>query len=1494
MDDLENTALTILDELQHREARLLSWGMVDGSFSYDELIDLIETQTDALDPDDVLDWLVDRALVVGLQEPEGCYRTRVAEGVRLFARLKQMFPGGRWTTAKELVSDFRFATLPRRYPDRCLDVGAVISEIAKDLKCTPVQQDVAYELLGGRSTNWKLADFQVEATRRVLAEHVKYHGIATIVCAGTGSGKTLAFYLPAFMRIAEAMTREPSTQCLAIYPRIELLRDQLKTAIENARRIDAPIRAQHGRPLSIGVLYGAVPKDGQDLAMKWHQKAWPEIQCAGKRARRCPYLDCPDCSAPLGWPLEHIQKQRERLVCSRCSFELPGEQLRLTRAAMSERPPDLLFSTTEMLNRGMANRALWPLLGIGDDVRAPTMVLLDEVHTYGGIPGAQVGIALRRWRHLARARPHYVGLSATLAEAPRFMAQLVGVHANHVVAVEPRKLITLGCEHIIALRGKPRAATLSTTIQATMLLRRLLDASPPKTEGIAGERVFVFTDNLDVTNRLYFQLADAEGWYRPHRPRRPAAHPPLASLRSSMADDPAARFRDGQCWTVVEEIGHSLNDDARAIIGRTSSQDAGVASDADVVVATASLEVGFDDPKVGGVVQHQAPRDPAAYVQRKGRAGRSREMRPWTVIVLSDWGRDRLAYRSYEHLFSPSVPPRHLPIKNRHVLRMQAALSFMDWLTERTPYANLWNDLRRPGKGGVRKTQAAIVDTLKRLLNDSGLRGTFAKHLQSSLGLDDAEEAAALLWEPPRSLVFSVWPTILRRLEAQWRRADGTLEPAAGHPLPEFIPRALFEDLNLPEVAIRLESARPSGDAADDEQWMPVRQALSEFAPGRVSRRYGVAHALDAHWVPPPEDFVGPLDLSTFCPDGDREALGTYQFTTDEEVREVEVFRPHRLHTKAPGRDIHERSNARPRWHTQIVAESPGTELEVSRGSAWHAFFEDIRFHTHVNGNPVEMRRFTTGADVRIRESPPSDREVKGVVRYQITRGDGASPAALGFGASIDAAVFTLALPESLVSVVCRDAELLRGVRIGLFNDALRVHPALEQIDVFQRTALAEAYLAALVVIAERDAISLEQARDRLAGGGEGGVIEGVVGALRPGDRVVGGGGPGGDEEIIELIEEPSVSAAFAEAASVLFQELNSSHEPWLRRSLKATIGGALLGACQRLCPQVDAGDLFVELSPGPKPDGVLPPDQVWLTEATVGGTGFIEAIQRGFAEDPRRFAHLIEAELEPSDFEDVDHYVRLLLTKLVAGPEHDAELSHSFAELRSADTFDARAAKFEETLGALRRRGVSTSHAVVSAVSLRLLRPGTSARTDELIAEFIQRLNAIEDRLGIELDDRCFAALLALDERVTAALARVFPTMAHRDDIGARHAFIAAQLWPRGSVVRRQGLAFWNPFEGDHWCDRLLLHAAVPHAPVTVPVEDADWRALLNAALLQHGRAGLGAPLSKPEMLREAVLELASQPVEADSLLLYARVRACKRVVGRNLLIFDMPEALQ
>ena len=121
-----------------------------------------------------------------------------------------------------------------------------------------------------------------------------------------------------------------------------------------------------------------------------------------------------------------------------------------------------------------------------------------------------------------------------------------------------------------------------------------------------------------------------------------------------------------------------------------------------------------DSPRVGAVVQHKAPRDWASFLQRKGRAGRIRSMRPWTVTVLSDYGRDRLTYQSYEQLFDPSLPPQALPIRNPYLLRMQAAMALLDWLTHNLPTGvsgNAWTHLSGPD--GAVRNPAFIKHTIQ-------------------------------------------------------------------------------------------------------------------------------------------------------------------------------------------------------------------------------------------------------------------------------------------------------------------------------------------------------------------------------------------------------------------------------------------------------------------------------------------------------------------------------------------------------------------------------------------------------------------------------------------------------------------------------------------------------------------------------------------------------------------------------------------------------------
>ena len=92
MSSLELVALEFLGQLERREAALLSWGMVDGFFSENEIYDFAEefldrrTQEAQIDTfrsaDDLIQWLLDRVLLWSLPLQEARYRTRMAEGIR--------------------------------------------------------------------------------------------------------------------------------------------------------------------------------------------------------------------------------------------------------------------------------------------------------------------------------------------------------------------------------------------------------------------------------------------------------------------------------------------------------------------------------------------------------------------------------------------------------------------------------------------------------------------------------------------------------------------------------------------------------------------------------------------------------------------------------------------------------------------------------------------------------------------------------------------------------------------------------------------------------------------------------------------------------------------------------------------------------------------------------------------------------------------------------------------------------------------------------------------------------------------------------------------------------------------------------------------------------------------------------------------------------------------------------------------------------------------
>lgn len=1565
-----------LDALERLEVRVLVWGLVDSALSDEEVTETLDSvlnghAEDLCDPICTIDGaaslrqrLVDLALVFSVPVRPGepaRWRTRMAEGLRLVARLRQMFPGkhaGRdaWVNAPTLVADFRLLWRPRCYPKRDQTSSQALEQLCALVQSADVIEAIRHWF--GKSS-FPLAKFQIDAAARILPALAAGTPKGTLVSAGTGSGKTLAFYLPALSWLAAEKRARPSLRAvriLAIYPRNELLKDQLAEVYSQARKFDDFLGPTRTAPISVGVLYGATPNTLKAAA------AGSQWKAVGGSSL-CPFFRCTQdgCDGELVLRREDMQADNERLVCRSCGWSVDRATLKFTRRSMQQEPPDVLFTSVEMLNQRMSDSEMRHLFGLGPQAqRAPAVVLLDEVHVYGGTYGAQVAHLLRRWSAMTGRRSSFVGLSATLAEGSSFFAALTGMDNAIVEEISPREehMEQEGAEYMVALRGDPvsQSALLSTSIQTLMLCSRLVDTESDFGRGrpFYGWRSFAFTDQVDATNRLYYDLLDAEGRDRFRRPalRR---HPQggLAALR---APGPSLRrYTGGQDWRLAREIGHDLS--ARHDVSRTTAYDTGVDSHAQVVVATAALEVGYDDPAVGVVLQHKAPRDIAQFLQRKGRAGRSRHMRPWTIMVLSDYGRDRVAYQAYEQFFDPQLPHRELPLTNRYVRRMQAVYALIDYLGLRMqagqPAGSVWRDLAgrrsfpafdhwplsvrdelramadacrfpmddagwkslversraRASGSQLERWQAAnwlayilrrrhLVDLLNRILREPEAAEGLARHVASALDQPRAE-VDALLWDHPRPLLLAAIPTALRRVATDWRG-----EEEARHPLPEFIPATLFSDLSLPEM--RIEIPRRDGN-----HYLSVLQGLSELAPGKVSRRfdYPLWLGVDA----PELQMILAQGAPQVTVEG--EVGGWYLLDSQPSIAVVEdgrvvqyaAFRPlvARLTAIPTLPELRDTSNARLEWRSQLFARRAGSRLEspVSRvGIA--SLVEAAYVHTHAGHTPTTVRRYAVAshAGLRIRSGNASvDQSITWRFRKQ------GAPCGVGFEMEVDAIRFVLRLPPlPHLAIDWSDPGTARAARCARYAWEAQHGETLKRVEPnsFRRGWLAQIFQTAAVMLAAQREWELRQAIDALGQGQDAAMLADVLQTVfqspepqdDDSDTACGTGGAPPDRlrtALTTALHDTRILSALACTARTLIDPIDADWDPWFKRILMHTLGAAILESIGQICPQVDTDELSIDIEPGPQEDGTLrDTDELWLSETNPGGNGLIEQVVETLVSDPSVFFRGVESALSASEFEVIDVQLRDFVERIGGSMPDEGLIAHVHA-VRAAVTSQTA----HSSLGTLRRslldRGHTIFHGYVAALSSRLLRPDSPQALDDLLAHVISCWDEWEDQYGIEIDARVACALFSNDSRIDAAFADMQIDLPAGDRRAWRFSVLTGILWARGHALRNGALPLQTRFDSiPPVTERLLLHAWLTPHQEPVDATTPDWSSRLHQRLLVAGRCGVAMPAQR-EILDAVVEEVLSRPVQLEYLNAYPRLTSVVRGEGLIELQFELTETM-
>ena len=768
---------------------------------------------------------------------DGRVRSRMAELAREVRYVKQRFAQGDADDRPFLVRALKVRTRDRFKP--ILDMP--LAEVFESARALHRDPDVGLALNGLQAalgTVWGaepfLAGFQARGFADLFASWLGASpDDAFVIAADTGSGKTEAAVLPMVAgACVDALRGIGGTRAILAYPRVRLVVNQA----QRLARYLAALAAVPGMPtLTIGAQFGSVPSSF-NMSASERTRAEGVGWVREGDAWRFPLFGCPtpSCGAPLEIRPGAGAGSADRLGCQRCGWSYDGWVG--TKRAIRERPPTFFLPTMDSLHQWMQNPHAAGIFGDHGPV-APRALLADEIHLYAFVHGAQVGYTMRRLLERSRVndpgrRPCLaVGMSATLGDPAQALARLVGRKNVRLIRpeggetpVNPR-----GREYFFFIQPEVESrdrdiAGASTAIQSLMCLAHGMR----RRRGVGGFRALAFVDSIDKVRRLHSAYEDAEEdkGLAGLRSARYDDDPVTGRPRTACCDEPAtcSRFSDGECWYFAATDMRQTSADGAAwspgrplavarspVFSGTEGVVETMIRSSDVVFATSSLEVGYDDPDIALVFQHYGPQNLASFIQRKGRGGRGADDRPITAVTLSlyaprdtDWFHRPEAMLDAHSFEAPLNPDNHF------VRRAQLASHLLDGIARFEAVTG-----RRPWLGG-----GAL--------------------------LPEALDMAAPLLEA----VFGPEPWIafgFSSLTAFWGGICNDATPAAPTSAQEvrdavpWLPRFLHDEAGLPHLEVAL--PENFGSAGYD-----IGLAFSLLAPGNIARRF---HGRLGAWRPP-------------------------------------------------------------------------------------------------------------------------------------------------------------------------------------------------------------------------------------------------------------------------------------------------------------------------------------------------------------------------------------------------------------------------------------------------------------------------------------------------------------------------------------------------------------------------------------------------------------------------------------------------------------------
>lgn len=657
-------------------------------------------------------------------------KSRFSEIAHYLSKLKQRFPDISSFEAKQLVlrvfafNELRWIPIARRGVDQVSDMlvkyvsdfyerfckKVTMGEMVEECKAPSELGNVIKKFMSELAREHgiqRLYEFQyrgLEETWKSLIEALDGKEKYVILEAPTGSGKSEVFlftslllslvkkYLCMTLRVEEHCS---SPVALIVYPRLALARDQFDRLVKYVWTLNKVLRDIGEEPVTISISnmdvlpwgkYKALLEELRDKVPVEESVKSPYVEIPIKINKdqigvyieftgKFSFFKCPHG----GYPRVYMMNGEPQVVCMIQNTLEDFNFVKIFRDIVQEKPGDIHVTLFETLRLNLLSKHWEKLLGRGDVLGGPLLIVIDEIHTYVGIKGARYSYLLRRLMtkiNWLTGRKHgyvTIGLSATIPErgSEEFLKALfLQESSENIIRVKPERseVIPAGSDYfyIIVPNFKEMVDAMSVSIQTLMALHLNAFLSPD-----LNKKTFAFADSLEVVSRLRNNLSDAllrRGLqdlrnpfqslfemtckdYREHTCEVTKSHDSITKLLEILPKIQSINsWRDGELWWPHSLESKKYSDKYRVNVLDVRMYTSRKRDNLDlpgIIVSTSSLELGVDYSDVVVIYQHGAPTGISALIQRAGRGGRRVFENPLLRTIVAIQLSPEIPHQSY-------------------------------------------------------------------------------------------------------------------------------------------------------------------------------------------------------------------------------------------------------------------------------------------------------------------------------------------------------------------------------------------------------------------------------------------------------------------------------------------------------------------------------------------------------------------------------------------------------------------------------------------------------------------------------------------------------------------------------------------------------------------------------------------------------------------------------------------------------------------------------